>query len=62
MEKVENGVLLTDREAAEIREILNLVSAMHANPFDDYLGVDFQNECADADRLYFEMKCKGIGI
>lgn len=62
MEKVENGVLLTDREAAMMREILNLVSAMYANPCEDFLGYDFPDECKDADAMYFEMKCKEIGV
>ena len=62
MMKYDDGVWLTNEEAAKIREILRLVASMHDNPGDDFLGYDFPDECKDSSELYQEMRKKGIGL
>lgn len=60
MKKVENGVLLTDKEASMIKNALIIGRCMTENPFEDFLYWDYEEESKNAKKMWDEMVSIGV--
>lgn len=60
MERVANGVLLTDKEASMIKDALSIGANMKASPFEDYLYWDWEHECNNASAMFNAMERIGV--